>query len=267
MDIYDSHTHLNQWDLYPQWKELVSEFINLWGKWLVNAWAYDYNKRGLTITKESKTLFPNCRIKCSLWAHPCDIEETTKSIDEIINEIRELYKSNTSDVVAIGECWIDLHFWAQWEMIERQKELFDKQCQLAKEFWIPIMIHSRDWFQETFDILKNYTDLTVYIHCWWYDEPEIKILLDTFPNLFIGFCWNTTYPKAENLRRSAKLIPIEKLLIETDAPYLSPQWHRWEKNSPARVKLIWEFIAQLRWISEEQLRKIVEKNFYTLYQK
>ena len=127
------------------------------------------------------------------------------------------------------------------------------------------MIHSRDAFNETYEILKNFKNITVYIHCRWYWTDEIKTMLKTFNNLYIWFCWNSTYKNAENLRESIKILPLKNLLIETDAPYLSPQWFRWTLNAPERVKEIWKYIGELLNIPEEQLRKQVKENFFNLY--
>ena len=90
-------------------------------------------------------------------------------------------------------------------------------------------------------------------------------MLKTFKNLYIGFCGNITYKNAENLRESAKILPIDKLLIETDAPYLSPQWFRWLLNSPERVKNVGEYVWELLKIQEEKLREQVKNNFFNLY--
>lgn len=266
MDIFDSHTHLNQEDLFPNRENLLTNFINEWGKWLINAWANrTYNTNGLLISKKSKILFPNTFVKCALWRHPCDVEniwiDAKKSIDELENKIMD----NKDYVVAIGECWIDLHYDPERKTLSLQKQYFKEQCKLAKKLNIPIMIHTREAFNETYEILKEYPELTIYIHCRWYWESEIKTILNTFKKIYIWFCWNITYKNAETLRESIKILPIENLLIETDAPYLSPQGHRWTINSPERVKIIWEYIWSILWIQEEQLRNQIEKNFYNLY--
>ena len=88
------------------------------------------------------------------------------------------------------------------------------------------MIHSRDAFAETFEIIKHYPDLTFYFHCRGYGPDEINQLLEIFPKIFFGFDGNSSYPKSDHLRASARLLPKEKILIETDAPYLSPEAFR-----------------------------------------
>ena len=266
MNIYDSHTHLNQDTLFPEWKEHISSFIELWGKGLVNAWANEsYNTNWLEIAKTCETLFPNFYTKCALGYHPCDTENVKGGLEKGIEDLKNQILENKKYVVAIGECWIDLHY-EDAPCLEEQQQYFKAQCELARELNVPIMIHSRDAFNETFEILKKFTDITVYIHCRGYWKEEIKKMIETFPQLYIGFCWNITYKSAENLRESIKELPLKKLLIETDAPYLSPQGRRWEPNTPKNVKVIGEYIAALLWIPEEKLWEQVEKNFFNLYE-
>ena len=266
MKIFDSHTHLNQEDLFPNWESLLENFINIGGQGLINAWANEtYNQNWILIAKTAQQKYPNIFVKCILWRHPCDVERIGKDYNKSKNKLKEDILNNKEFVVGIWECWIDLHYDEEWETLELQKNYLISQCELAQELNLPIIIHSRDAFNETYEILKKYKDLTVYIHCWWYGPQEIKTMLETFKNLYIGFCGNTTYKNAENLRECVKILPIDKLLIETDAPYLSPQWFRWTLNAPERVKDIGKYIWDLLNIDEKKLREQVEKNFFNLY--
>lgn len=106
---------------------------------------------------------------------------TQKAIQKLKNQIL----SHQEAIVAIGECGIDLHFDTEEKTLSLQKEVFEAQCELAQKTNLPIVIHSRDAFDETFKILKNYPELTIYFHCRGYTEKEIQILLTTFPKLFI----------------------------------------------------------------------------------
>lgn len=266
MKIFDSHTHLNQEDLFKNREQLLDDFVNIWWKWLINAWANrTYNRNWILISEISKKKYPNLFIKCALWRHPCDVENIWTDYIKSKQELKKQIINSKEYIVAIGECWIDLHYDQEWETLELQKQYFKVQCELAQELSLPIMIHSRDAFTETYEILKHFPKLTVYIHCRWYSPEEIKLLLKSFNSLYIGFCWNITYKNAENLRESVKILPLNKLLIETDAPYLSPQWFRWELNSPRKVKDIGNYIANLLNIEEWELREQIEKNFFDLY--
>ena len=129
-----------------------------------------------------------------------------------------------------------------------------------------MVVHSRDAFPETFEILKNYTDLTIYFHCWGYGPEQIKILQDLkIKKLFFGFCGNITYKKADELRKSLHIVPLDQLLLETDAPYLTPQIIRGETNHPAHVKYIYDFVADFLKISPELLSQHTEINFHSIY--
>ena len=265
---FDAHTHLNQERLFPDWKAHLFDFINQGGRRLINAGANTgYNERGILIAQEAKKLFPNCRVKCAVWFHPCDVEELCSPIEKEIQKLKNQIFQHREEVVAIGECGIDLHFDTEGNILALQKGVFTAQCKLAKEVHLPIVIHSRDAFEETFAVLKEFPELTIYFHCRGYSEKEIQILLATFPKLFIGFCGNTTYPKAEHLRSSLKAVPKEKILIETDAPYLSPQGFRGQTNTPAKLIFTGKFLADLLGMEEEALWQQVEKNFWNLYQK
>lgn len=268
ISLYDSHTHLNHELLFPDWKQHVLDFIKEGGKGLINIWANsDYNTRALSIAEESKKIFPDCRIQCSVGYHPCDVKQIWKPVPEAMQELKQQILNHKESIVAIWECGIDLHYDKKGETLELQEFFLIEQCKLSKELWLPIIIHSRDAFDETLQILKEYPDIKIYFHCWGYDEKEVQILLSLFPHLFIGFCWNITYPKAENLRASVRILPKEKLLIETDAPYLSPQNFRGQTNTPQNIQEIWSYISDLLAIGERELWGQVERNFWNLYSK
>lgn len=130
---------------------------------------------------------------------------------------------------------------------------------------MPLVVHSRDAFQDTLEILKEYTDLTIYFHCRGYGPEEFRILNSELKNLYVGFCGNITYKKAEELRETIKIVPLTQLLLETDAPYLTPQIIRGEDNHPANVRYIYEFIAEFLKIAPEALSQQIEINFHSVY--
>lgn len=277
---YDSHTHLNSPELFKNYEKLLENFIAIWWKKLVNVWVdYQRTERALIIQKN----YPEYCLS-TVGFHPSEIifkrknnkylfNNTYFERQEFLNAI-EKYIIDLIDnnlVVAIGECWLDYHYTEEnWEKlseetIQKQKELFILQCKLAQKFEIPLVIHSRDAFQDTVKILKDYKELKIYFHCWGYSDKEIKIVLDLFPELWIGFDGNITYKKADDLRNSIKSLPFDKILLETDAPYLTPQIVRKEKNQPANIKYIYEYVANLLNIDEKELQKIIEENFNKYY--
>ncbi len=271
MVYYDTHTHLNDPKLYPKRNEYLENFINIWWKWLVNVWVdKDWNQRAIQIAKISKQKYPEIKVLATIGYHPSEIvflKENNKSqwIKDKINELKNVYSIEKDYIYGIGECGIDVHYPGWKENLNYQKEFFALQCELAQEFDLPIVIHSRDDFESTLDIVKNFKYQKIYFHCWWYWPKEVRKVLDTFDKVWIGFAGNVTYPKANDLRESLKILSIDKFVLETDAPYLTPQKKRWQTNQPANVKLIYEFVSEFLWIDIKFLAENMENNFEELY--
>jgi TatD DNase family protein len=146
-----------------------------------------------------------------------------------------------------------------------ERQIFALQCDLAQELNLPIMVHSRDNFAQTRDILKNYKEQTIYFHCRGYGPEEYKQLRDTISNLYIGFCGNISYKKVDNLLETLKIVAFNQLVLETDAPYLTPQVVRWQTNEPAYVKYIYDFVATFLSKEEQDLTIQIESNIKRLY--
>ena len=264
--LYDAHTHLNSPELFKDYEIYIKEFIKVWGKKLVNVWVDEARtQRALQIQEK----YPEMCYS-SVWFHPSETifnEEFKKDKEiyfkDVQNYIEKLIKEQK--VVAIWECGLDYHYEVDEKIIKDQKELFILQCELAKKYNCPIIIHSRDAFDDSLEILKNYKDLKIDFHCWWYDEEQIKIIQNILPNLYIGFDGNITYKKADNLRRSLKATKIDRLLLETDAPYLTPQIVRKNINKPSYISYTYDYVCWLLWIGRKELEKQIEKNFKDIF--
>ena len=264
--IIDAHTHLNTNQLFWDYKKYLENFAKIWWKILVNAWANnDYNQKWIQMAKESITSFSNLTIKTAIWRHPCDIPHNEPDFLPLLNELEKLYEKNKEHIVAIWECGIDLHF-QENPTIKAQQNALKLQAELARKLDLPLMIHSRDWFLETMEVLKNFTDLKIYFHAWWYGPKELEECEKIFPNLRIG-CTNVIeYPSAEKIRESIHLIKTAKLLTETDAPFLPPQTMRGQQNEPAYITYIYEKLCEILWLEQKELEIIIEKNTKLLYQ-
>lgn len=272
MKVYDAHTHLNTSDLYPQREEYLLQFVQAWGVGLVNAWASEeYNTRGLEIAKLAESLklkAQSCIVKSTIGYHPesCnDGEISEENIQQKISDLKKLYQENKEYIVAIGECGIDTYYPGSEDSLPLQKKLFALQCDLAKELNLPLMVHIRKDFDSAFEVLQKYRDLTVYIHCRGFGPEEFRMLSAEFRKLYVGFCGNVTYKNAQNLRDTLKLVPLDQLLLETDAPWLSPQAVRGTVNHPANVQYIYEFVAEYLNMVPETLAEQVEQNFRAVY--
>lgn len=267
--MFDTHTHLNDDKLFPDREQHITDFINQWWQWLVNiAVNAEYAMRAIHIAKTWLSLFPDTFIGATVGIHPseaCFHEITKENLQENIQNLKKIYYQHTDVLCAIGECGIDLHYPGSPDSIELQQELLALQCQMAQETWLPLVIHSREGFQETIDVLKNFSGLRLVFHCFGYWPKEAEYILSHFPNTLLGFDCNITYPKAEALREACKLTPLDRILTETDAPYLAPQWLRWTLNTPSNVKVVYESIAQLKNIAYEECKKQLDTNAANFY--
>jgi len=276
----DSHTHLNETSLYKNYEKYIDNFLKIWWKKLVNIWVdFERTERALKIQEKYKNI-----CLTSWWFHPTESIFKYKwknkyefSKNKIVNwneylKLSKIYLENLikdTKIVAIWECGIDFHYFdflKDWqtkeEVIKQQEELFILQLDLAKKYNLPVVIHSRDAFYETCEILENYKNLKLYFHCWGYGPKEIEYAQNKFENIWFGFDGNITYKKADNLRESVKKAKLNTILLETDAPYLSPQIVRKEKNQPANVKYVYDYVENL---IGKDIKEKVKLNFEKFY--
>lgn len=178
---------------------------------------------------------------------------------EMAGHFKEILTNNRPD--AIGEIGIDYH---RENNPVLQEKLFRYQIELSIELKLPLIIHSRDAFEDTFRILSEYSfNKAVILHCFGYGIKEAEEFLSR--GFYISFAGNLTYHSADKLRQAAVIIPIEKILLETDSPYLSPMPHRGEENNPLNVKHTYQYFAKLRKIDITELDREIEKNFKKIF--
>ncbi len=265
---YDSHTHLNDDKLYKSWETYLQDFLAIWWKQLMNV---SVDQKRLERAMKMASIYPK-QIIVAAGYHPSefvynqdslvDVDSFLVSIEKYIYKMSEEYPQH---IKAIWECGLDYHYEVTEEIIEAQKRLFRLHLDIARALWLPVIIHSRAAWEDTYDIVVDYTDLKLYFHCWGYDAQHLEMLLDLTDNIWIGFAGNTTYPKAEELRRTLKIVPDDKILLETDAPYLAPQLYRGKTNQPSYVKVMYDFVGEFRGIEKKNLESIIEKNYKRLY--
>ena len=191
-------------------------------------------------------------VYCYLGIHP---EEAKDWSGENKEKIKTLAAS--PKVVGIGEIGLD-YYWDKSD-IDLQKEIFIKQIELANELNLPLNIHDRDAHKDTFDILKEHNkNSAVIMHCFS-GSPEFALECIK-EGWYIALGGVVTFKNAKKMKDVAKIVPLEKLLLETDAPYLTPVPHRGEENQPAYVKFTAEEIAKLKGISFEETAQTTSAN-------
>ena len=167
-------------------------------------------------------------------------------------------------VVAIGEIGLDYHY--TQENKQKQKEIFIKQIMLAYKHKIPICVHTRDAKEDTYEILKEYKDYLILpgvMHCFSEDKEYALKFLEL--GFYISFAGNITYKKSD--RSFLKDIPIDKILVETDTPFLSPEPMRGRMNCPARTNLTAEKISDTLEIDADEFKKQTIENTYRVFKK
>ena len=182
---------------------------------------------------------------------PNDIEDFS---EENLKEIENMAKEEK--VVAIGEIGLD-YYWNK-DNKELQKELFIKQIELANKLDLPIVIHTRDAALDTIQILKEHpVKCKGIFHCCPLNQELIKAGLEL--GFYISFSGNITFKNAKSFE-CVSLVPLDRILIETDSPYLSPEPFRGKRNDSSKVKLVAEKIAEIKNSSLEEISKITYEN-------
>ena len=182
---------------------------------------------------------------------PNDIEDFSEENLKLIEEMAKNKK-----VVAIGEIGLD-YYWNK-ENKELQKDLFIKQIEIANKLDLPIVIHTRDAFADTIQILKEHpVNKKGIFHCCPLNQELIKAGLQL--GFYISFSGNITFKNAKAYD-SVTLVPMDKILIETDSPYLSPEPYRGKRNDSSKVKLVAEKIAEIKGIPLEEVARITYNN-------
>jgi TatD DNase family protein len=179
--------------------------------------------------------------------HPNDCTSTWQSD---LKEMQKLWldisfnKHKNYKIVAIGECGLDRHY--PDYNLARQKDAFKAQIEVALENSLALIVHTRDAGDETLRLLEEYKkeNLRGVIHCFSEDQPFADTAIDF--GFVLGIGGTITYPKNNALREVCKKVPLEKIILETDAPFLPPQSMRGKQNHPKNIALIAEFLAQLR---------------------
>lgn len=198
-------------------------------------------------------------IYTSVGIHPHEAREVTGAHLERLAELARHPK-----VVAWGEIGLDYHY--DHSPREIQRRVFSQQMELARAAKLPIIIHCREAWADCLDLLEaewNASGLGGILHCFGGKVEEARRGLEM--GFFVSFAGNVTYPKAQNLRDAAKAIPLERLLIETDAPYLAPVPHRGKRNEPAYVAEVARTVASVRNLPVEEVAEATAGNFRRLF--
>ena len=233
MEFFDSHSHYND-EKFDEDREQILEEIYKAGVTKVIVAGYDINssKKAVDLSKKYKYIYAICGIS------PNDIAETENEIKQQIEQIEKIAQS--TKIVGIGEIGLD-YYWNK-ENKELQKKAFINQIKLADKMDLPIIIHSREAVMDTIQILKENTPKRKGVfHCCPLNIELVKEGLKL--GFYISLAGPITFKNSKNADEIIQMIPLEKMLIETDSPYLAPEPNRGTRNDSRNLKYLVEKIA------------------------
>jgi TatD DNase family protein len=206
-----------------------------------------------------KELWPATRFATGIHPHNAGshADGLTRSLQQLEQRVKEL------EAVAIGEIGLDYHY--DFSPRDAQQHVFRAQIQLARTLSRPVIIHTREATDDTFRILEEAGEGQVrgVFHCFTGDELMARRALDI--GFYVSFAGIVTFPRAETLRQAARVVPADRLLVETDAPYLAPIPYRGKRNEPAFVSRVVEQLAATREVDTEPLVAATRGNFAALF--
>ena len=182
-------------------------------------------------------------------------EKELMMLSDFVNT--EMKGKSNKLLLGIGECGLD--YYRMHQTKEMQRNSFEGQIDIAKRHKLPLIIHCREAMDETIRILKDKKCNYGIMHCFAGDSNAAKLVLDM--GFVLSFAGNVTYKKAVELHDAAKYVPLDKLLLETDSPFLTPEPERGKSNLPEMVKHTYKFVANLKKVSLPKLEDSIRENF------
>ena len=255
--FFDNHAHLDD-EKFDSDREEIIEKVHCEGVSFISAgYSLEGSKKAIELSKKYDFIYATCGIS------PNDIPQTEEQLWKMLKEIEALAKENPK-VLAIGEIGLDYYWEKNQKMQELQRKAFIEQINLANVLDLPIVIHTRDAVMDTLKILKeNSVKNKGVFHCCPLNRELVKEGLKL--GFYISFAGPVTFKNSKNANEIIQMVPNDKMLIETDSPYLSPEPLRGKRNDPRNVKYIAKKIAEEKGISEEEVARITFENVKKIY--
>ena len=254
MEFFDSHAHYNDEKFDNDRYELIDNIYKSGVTRLINAgYSIESSKVAIEIAKRYDWMYTISGIS------PNDIHKTNKELSEQLLELENflIKEKETKEIVAIGEIGLDYH-WNK-ENIDMQKQAFITQIELANKYDLPIVIHTREAVMDTLEILKKQIVVNAGVfHCCPLNRELVKEGLKL--GYYISFAGPVTFKNSKNADEIIQMCPLDKILIETDSPYLAPEPFRGTRNDSRNVKLIAEKIAKVKNIDLSDIAKTTYEN-------
>ena len=251
MGFFDSHSHLNDEKFDKDRDKIIKEIYEAGTTNFITAgYSVEGSEKAVDIANNYDFIYATVGIS------PNDIPQTEEELWKQLSKIKDLAENNKK-VLAIGEIGLD-YYW-NTENKELQKKTFIEQIELANELDLPIVIHTRDAVMDTIQILKeNEVKNRGIFHCCPQNRELIKEGLKL--GFYISFAGPITFKNSKNADEMISLVPNDKILIETDSPYLAPEPVRGTRNTPANVKFVAQKIAEAKGLTLEEVGRTTVEN-------
>lgn len=255
MKLIDTHAHMNDSKFDSDVDEVVAR-ANAAGvdKIIVCGCDLESSRAAVGLANRFDCVF------ATVGVHPHDAKAYDSDTEAIIAELARAEK-----VLAIGEIGLDFHY--DFSPRAQQMAAFEAQIELAHTLQMPIVVHSRESNEEALEVLSGRAQNIVgcVFHCFSGDENFARRVLDM--GFYIGVDGPVTYKASEKLRRVVEMCPTDRLLVETDCPYLTPIPHRGKRNEPAYVRLVAEEVARVKGVTIEEIAEATSRNAGCLFRR
>ena len=254
MELFDSHAHYNDEKFDEDREELIQKIYESGVTRLINAgYSLESSKYALEIANKYDWMYTISGIS------PNDIPDSSEKLEIELAELENFVISNKENnkIVGLGEIGLD-YYWNKDNM-ELQKEAFIKQINLANKLNLPIIIHTREAVMDTLDILKKNNVIKKGVfHCCPLNRELVKEALKL--DFYISFAGPITFKNSKNANEIIEMVPLDRILIETDSPYLSPEPNRGKRNDSRNVRYTAQKIADVKNMELEKIAKITYEN-------
>ena len=250
--LFDTHAHMDDRAFDEDREQLLSSYPSQGIGLLMNpGCSLESSRNAVKIAAEYDYVY------AAVGSHPDVADEVN---EEVLEEYRKLCKLS-SKVKAIGEIGLDYHY----EDIPREIQLkaFRLQMELARELKLPAIVHERDAHEDGMAIVREFSDVTGVFHCYSGSAEMARQLVDR--GWYIGFTGVLTFKNARKAIEVASSIPLDRIVIETDCPYMAPEPFRGKRNDPGKIYRMAEKLAEIRGITPEEARQITMENGKRLY--
>ncbi|EKE22058.1 MAG: hypothetical protein ACD_7C00069G0001 [uncultured bacterium] len=270
--LIDTHCHLNFKAFKKDLDKVINDALKSGvEKIIIPGAKIKSSEEALKIAKN----YPNCSAAIGIHPHHASSFFTSILYSNVVkNEIKEKlsFLAKQPKVVAIGEIGLDYYQYKDCPAVSKvdkknQKELFLQQVEIAMKCHLPVIIHCREAFDDMLNDLNHfilkYQNISGVFHCFSGNKKQLKEVLNM--GFYVGFDGNITYPENKHLSDLIRVIPLDRLLLETDSPFLTPLPYRGKRNKPAYIKYIASHIAKIKEQKMEKIAEITSSNATKLF--